>query len=158
MLVLLISRGFPSTQDVLNGNFEVDQARALQALGHKVIVLSVDRRLKARDRHIGINHRVVDGIDVYNYCLLPMPIKTMYRLGYFYIVQVTKFLSKIILRNHGKPDIIHAHFLYTMPIALKLKEIYKVPCVGTEHWSLVGKNDILNPVRFYAKNSISLHR
>ena len=152
MLVLLISRGFPSTQDVLNGNFEADQARALQALGHKVIVLSVDRRLKARDRHIGINHRVVDEIDVYNYCLLPMPIKTMYRLGYFYIVQVTKFLSKIILRNHGKPDIIHAHFLYTMPIALKLKEIYKVPCVGTEHWSFVGKNDILNPVRFYAKN------
>ena len=123
MFVLIISRGFPSLQDVMIGNFEADQARALYALGHKVVVLSIDRRLKAHDRHIGFNHRVIDGIDVYNFYMFPMPIKTMYKLGYFYIVQMVRFLYRIILRNHGRPDIIHAHYLYTMPIALKLKEI-----------------------------------
>ena len=59
MFVLIISRGFPSLQDVMIGNFEADQARALYALGHKVVVLSIDRRLKAHDRHIGFNHRVI---------------------------------------------------------------------------------------------------
>ena len=85
MFVLIISRGFPSLQDVMIGNFEADQARALYALGHKVVVLSIDRRLKAHDRHIGFNHRVIDGIDVYNFYMFPMPIKTMYKLGYFCI-------------------------------------------------------------------------
>ena len=33
MFVLIISRGFPSLQDVMIGNFEADQARALYALG-----------------------------------------------------------------------------------------------------------------------------
>ena len=42
MFVLIISRGFPSLQDVMIGNFEADQARALYALGHKVVVLSID--------------------------------------------------------------------------------------------------------------------
>ena len=79
MFVLIISRGFPSLQDVMIGNFEADQARALYALGHKVVVLSIDRRLKAHDRHIGFNHRVIDGIDVYNFYMFPMPIKTMYK-------------------------------------------------------------------------------
>ena len=69
-----------------------------------------------------------------------MPIKTMYKLGYFYIVQMVRFLYRIILRNHGRPDIIHAHYLYTMPIALKLKDLFNVPCVGTEHWSFLGKS------------------
>ncbi len=151
MFVLIISRGFPSLQDVMIGNFEADQARALYALGHKVVVLSIDRRLKAHDRHIGFNHRVIDGIDVYNFYMFPMPIKTMYKLGYFYIVQMVRFLYRIILRNHGRPDIIHAHYLYTMPIALKLKDLFNVPCVGTEHWSFLGKSVMPVFVRFYAE-------
>ena len=152
MFVLVVSRGFPSSLDVMNGNFEADQVRALRALGHKVVVFSIDRRFNACDRHIGLNHRFVDGIDVYNFYLLPMPIKTMYKLGYFYIVQMAKLMYWIILRNHGKPDIIHAHYLYTMPIALNLKSRFKIPCVGTEHWSFVGKSNIPNHVKFYAEN------
>ncbi len=150
MNILIVSRGFPSPKDILTGNFEADQARALQALGHKVVVVSVDRRLKAKDRHIGINHRIVDGINIYNFYLLPLPIRTFYKLGYYYITWAAQFLSSIILRHHDKPDIIHAHYLFTMPIALKLKEMFNVPCVGTEHWSYLGKNDIPPHVKFYA--------
>lgn len=150
MFVLIISRGFPSSQDVLIGNFEADQAKALCALGHKVVVLSIDRRFRACDRRIGLNHRFVEGIDIYNFYMLPMPIKTMYKLGYFYIILVVRYLYKIILQNHGKPDIIHAHYLYTMPIALKLKSKFNIPCVGTEHWSFLGKADLPTFVKFYA--------
>ena len=42
MFVLIISRGFPSLQDVMIGNFEADQARALYALVHKVVVFMID--------------------------------------------------------------------------------------------------------------------
>ena len=52
MFVLIISRGFPSLQDVMIGNFEADQARALYALGQGCRI-GIDRRLKAHDRHIG---------------------------------------------------------------------------------------------------------
>lgn len=153
MFILIVSRGFPSSLDVMNGNFEADQAKALHALGHKVVVISVDRRLRAKDRHIGINHRIVDGIDVYNFFMIPIPVKTLYKIGYFYILLVARLFSSVILKNHGKPDIIHAHYLYTMPIAIELKKIINVPCVGTEHWGLVGKHKIMKHVRFYAERT-----
>ena len=65
MYILLISRGIPSDKDPLWGCFEFDQARALRSIGHKVIVLSVDERVRFYKRKIGLAHKVVDGIDCY---------------------------------------------------------------------------------------------
>ena len=44
MYILMLSRGIPSSRYPQWGCFEKDQAEALAALGHKVIVLSVDSR------------------------------------------------------------------------------------------------------------------
>lgn len=155
MFILIVSRGFPSPSNVMNGNFEADQAKALTKLGHKVVVFSVDRRLRASDRRIGINHRVEEGIDVYNFHLLPMPIKTLYILGYFYVRLVAWLMSSYLIKYHGKPDIIHAHYLYTMPIAITLAKKFKVPCIGTEHWSYMGRDIMPKFVKFYAKRVYS---
>ena len=151
MFILIISRGFPSSKDVMNGNFEADQARALKNVGHKVVVASIDRRLKANDRHWGINYRIEDGIEIYNLNIFPFPIKTMYKLGYAYIKLFSKFLLKLIGKKHGVPDILHAHYLFTMPIAIEAKKMWNCPCVGTEHWSYLGYNDIPPHVRYYAE-------
>jgi hypothetical protein len=82
MYILLISRGIPSKKDTLWGCFEFDQARALRSIGHKVVVLSVDERVRFYRRKIGLMHKVVDGIDCYNYCLLPKKISELFGFNF----------------------------------------------------------------------------
>ena len=82
MYILLISRGIPSKKDPLWGCFEFDQARALRSIGHKVVVLSVDERVRFYRRKIGLMHKVVDGIDCYNYCLLPKKISELFGFNF----------------------------------------------------------------------------
>ena len=54
MFILLISRGVPTKRDPQWGCFERDQANALRALGHKVVVVSVDTRFRLFYRKFGI--------------------------------------------------------------------------------------------------------
>ena len=60
MYILLVSRGIPSTKDPQWGCFEFDQAQALKSLGHKVVILSVDERIRFYRRKLGITHAVID--------------------------------------------------------------------------------------------------
>ena len=46
MKIRIIANGYPDRQSPQWGCFEKDQAEALAAYGHKVIVLSVDARFK----------------------------------------------------------------------------------------------------------------
>ena len=65
MNILIISRGYPCEGDPIYGIFESDQAKALVKLGHKVVVLCIDRRFHAPlKRKIGITKNFVDDICV----------------------------------------------------------------------------------------------
>jgi len=55
MFIALISRGVPSKRDPQWGCFEKDQAEALAATGHKVVVISVDTRFRFYWRKLGIS-------------------------------------------------------------------------------------------------------
>ena len=57
MFILLISRGIPSDKDPQWGCFERDQAMALHKVGHRVVVLSVDSRVRVKNRKLGISHK-----------------------------------------------------------------------------------------------------
>lgn len=53
-----------------------------------------------------------------------------YYIHYFFF----NLLFKKYIRNHGRPDIIHAHFSeFTVYTLLKIKKKYKIPYVITEH-------------------------
>ena len=66
MFILLISRGIPSDKDPQWGCFERDQAMALHKAGHRVVVLSVDSRVRVKNRKLGISHKNIEGVDLYN--------------------------------------------------------------------------------------------
>lgn len=149
MYILLISRGIPSDKDPLWGCFEFDQARALRSIGHKVIVLSVDERVRFYKRKIGLAHKVVDGIDCYNYCLLPKKISELFGFNFSSKVSFAHydFVLKKIIKEHGTPDIIYSHYLTTSYVATLLKKKWNIPLVAIEHWSEINKDKLNSWVR-----------
>ena len=86
--VLIISRGCPSLDNPMNGNFEFDQARALVAIGYKVAMLCVDRRRTAMNRKVGVAVENIDGISVYKIFLFPLPVR--------FCLLLTTFISSIL--------------------------------------------------------------
>lgn len=155
MFILLISRGIPSDKDPQWGCFERDQALALHKAGHKVVVLSVDSRVRVKNRKLGISHRNIDGVDLYNLYWFPNVIfrPIIYRLMLSIISWQLDYLYKKVVKIHGTPDVIYSHYLLNSYAALNLKKKYNLPVVAIEHWSEVNK-DILKPYVQYLGNSV----
>ena len=155
MFILLISRGIPSDKDPQWGCFERDQALALHKAGHKVVVLSVDSRVRVKNRKLGISHKNIEGVDLYNLYWFPNVIfrPIIYRLMLFIISWQLDYLYKKVVKIHGTPDVIYSHYLLNSYAALNLKKKYNLPVVAIEHWSEVNK-DILKPYVQYLGNSV----
>lgn len=147
MYILLIARGIPSKQDPQWGCFEFEQAKALNAFGHKVVVLSVDERFRFNRGKVGLTYKLVDGIDCYNYCLFPKKISNLF--GFSCSSKISEkqylFLFNKIIEEQGLPDIIYSHYLMLSYNASLLKGYFNIPLVAIEHWSELNK-DILIPI------------
>lgn len=152
MNVLVISRGFPSTEDPTNGNFELDQAKSLVRLGHRVVFLYIDRLSNFRKRRkLGISKFQEGNIVAYGICAIPLPLKKYFlRISLKLMTLLGLILFRYILKDGFSPDVIHAHYLFNMPIALKIKEKYNIPVVATEHWSLISKDSSRRDIVFLA--------
>lgn len=135
----MFSRGVPSKHHPQWGCFEKDQAEALAAYGHKVVVLSVDARFKRHKGHLGIHHSIYNGVEYYNYVICP---------GYFFIkilgseyyrkkIRFHYFdkLYRRVVIAHGKPDILYSQYVFITLSAVQIKEKYSIPLVGIEHFS-----------------------
>lgn len=138
MNICLISRGFPSKRDPQWGCFEKDQAEALANLGHKVVVISVDSRFRTYWRKLGITHYCINGIDYYDYFLIPGIFTRKLGGIWFNFFVKKKLLLKLfeyVVCKYGMPDLLYSHYLPNSYIALYLKEKYNLPLVAIEHWS-----------------------
>jgi len=140
MYILLIARGYPSSKWPINGIFEFDQAKALNNLGHKVVLASIDLRSIRRWRQWGANYFVKNGIEIYDVSIplgrLPWRIlNTFGKIGLLY-------LYRNISTKNGRPDIVHAHFTDIGAIASILKKKYNLPYVITEHSNTIHRNAI----------------
>ena len=82
MYILMIARGIPSERYPQWGCFEKDQAEALVALGHKVVVASVDSRFVWSWRKIGITRNDKNGIVFYNSFLIPGALTGLFGLKF----------------------------------------------------------------------------
>ncbi|MFT5871838.1 MAG: glycosyltransferase involved in cell wall biosynthesis [Clostridium sp.] len=137
MYVMIISRGYPTNKYKMNGIFEFDQAKALAKAGCKVVFAAVDVRSIRRWRKWGVQRHEVDGVNVY---VINIPGG---RLPEAILHKVTSIglsiLYKLILKELGKPDMLHAHFTDIGYAALTLKQQINVPLVITEHSSLIMK-------------------
>lgn len=140
MYVLMIARGFPTEKYKMNGIFEFDQAKALAEAGHKIIYAAIDVRSIRRWRKWGIEKRKIEGVKIYAINIpggrIPKSIlQQMSVLG-------LNILYKKIIKEQGKPDVMHAHFAGVGYTASKLKKKIKVPFVMTEHFSSMMKPTI----------------
>lgn len=135
MYSMIISRGFPTNKYKMNGIFEFDQAKALANAGCKVVFAAIDVRSIRRWRKWGLERHLIDGVNVY---VLNIPGG---RLPKAVLHKVTSLglgiLYKLILKEIGKPDVLHAHFTEIGYVAAKLKQQINVPLVITEHSSLI---------------------
>ena len=145
MYILLVSRGIPSPKDPQWGCFEFDQAQALKSLGHKVVILSVDERIRFYRRKLGITHAVIDGIECYNLRFIPKKISNL--LGFHISSKISaaqySYLFNHIVSLTGTPDIIYSHYLKISYNAVFLKNKYNLPLVATEHWSEINKEVLI---------------
>ena len=146
MFIALISRGVPSKRDPQWGCFEKDQAEALAATGHKVVVISVDTRFRFYWRKLGISHYYTNGIHYYDCFIVPGVIIRKFFGKRLHILLVSIQLQRLfrrIVREYGRPDIIYSHYLTYSCAALSLKDKYHLPLVAIEHWSQLDK-DVLS--------------
>lgn len=140
MFVLILSRGYPREDNKVLGIFEMDQAKALQSLGIKVVYMSTDLRSIRRWRKWGYEKKLIDGIEVYgmNIPLGRVKASILDRA----LIFSKNFLYKKIVEEKGKPDIIHAHFVNQGYMGSLLKKEEDIPLVITEHSSQFNKDNI----------------
>ena len=136
MYILIVGRGYPTDKNPLNGVFEFDQACALAKAGQKVVFAAVDLRSLRRWRKWGIERFVRDGVEVY---AVNIPLGRVPHLILKCVGQISlKYLYSCIVKEHGAPDVIHAHFIGMAEIALALKPLAsKSKFIMTEHSSFL---------------------
>lgn len=137
---MFVSRGYPTDDYKTLGIFEFDQAKAIAALGHKVIFVSLDLRSFRRKRKWGYEKFEKDNVCVYgmNIPLGNVPDKI---LSFFYEWSLKKLYIKIV-REQGDIAVMHAHFPDLSYAAAKLKEQEQLPLIVTEHSSQINKSVI----------------
>ena len=145
MFILLISRGTPSKHAPQWGCFEKDQAEALTALGHKVVVASVDSRFRLIPRKLGLTHTVINGINYYSSFYIPGALSRKlggFKFNLFLKLLQLKRIYKHIIKVYGTPDIVYSHYLSNTYLATKLKDKYDIPIVAIEHWSKLNSDQL----------------
>jgi len=137
MYVMIISRGYPTDKYKMYGIFEFDQAKALAKAGCKVVFAAIDVRSIRRWRKWGLERREIDGVNVY---IINIPAGRLPKAILHKVISIgLGILYKNILKELGKPDILHAHFTDVGYATLALKQQINVPLVITEHSSLIIK-------------------
>ncbi len=133
MYILIVARRFPPEGTSDGGIFERDQAKALAAMGHKVVYASMDLRSIRRRRKWGMRNFQSDGIDIFE---ISIPVGAVgKRIFDFAGKYALRRLYRSIKAERGIPDIMHAHFLDEAVMAADLSKREGIPLVITEHSS-----------------------
>ncbi len=140
MYILIVARRFPPEGTSDGGIFERDQAKALAAMGHKVVYASIDLRSIRRRRKWGMRNFRSDGIDVFE---ISIPVGAVgKRISDFAGKYALRRLYRLIKAECGTPDIMHAHFLDEAVMAAELSKREGIPLVITEHSSKMNVTDL----------------
>lgn len=155
MKIFFVARGVPSVREPQWGNFEFDQALALKALGHDVVMLSVDSRFRRYHRKYGITCETHEGILYYNLFAGSIWGKALRNVSVNLHIRARRFffmyLFKNVIKTEGMPDLIYGHYLGSASMALAAKEKYGIPVIGIEHWSELGYENIDRRIKMWAE-------
>ena len=103
MKILIIARGYPTPNHPLFGCFEATQAHALQKLGHEVIYIGLNFYSAKNWDIIGTNHRIVDGINIYEHYFLAVPYRRLMPEVIIHHVlkkEIIKLYKQLLLHRH----------------------------------------------------------
>lgn len=145
MKVLFITRGFPTEENPMKGNYEAVQAKAIAAKGCEVgVICFYFTSVFHPFRRSGITHRTVDGVEVYECTRLRFSNKFMKlpSLDDKLRSRIFRKLFNRYLAEHGMPDVVHAHLILTAAPAAFVKTGLHLPYVITEHWTEMNKESI----------------
>lgn len=149
MKVLFVTRGYPSKDDLMNGNYEAVQAKALAKKGVDVSLFCIG---KVRSFIHLLDKTKVDafedeGVRVYriNPALPVIPkmwFLSIARLNDWIIKKAFYKLYIYYYWEQGKPDVVHAHMNFSGARVSFLKDDFKLPFVITEHWTMMNNEDM----------------
>ncbi|MFL1406161.1 glycosyltransferase [Marinobacter sp. M1N3S26] len=146
MHVLVIPSWYPDTPDDVKGVFFRDQAMALSGLGHKVGVVALSlmsvrtlfRSRKARNR-ASVSYEADNGVATYRKSIFATLPRIPYGNFWLYRHQLSRLLEQYV-KEHGRPDVIHAHSaLYAGAASVSLGAELDIPVVVTEHSSVYAR-------------------
>ena len=144
MHILIIPSAYPTEDAALRGTFFKEQAIALKENNLKVgVIYSETRRITGinintlKKFHFQVKDSIEEGIRTIR--LQGWNILMMRNsLGINLWINQTVKLFKTYIKKYGVPDIIHVHIgLYGGIAAKRIKEIYNIPYIITEHSSHV---------------------
>ncbi|MEL4359023.1 MULTISPECIES: glycosyltransferase [unclassified Luteococcus] len=148
MFVVIVARGVPSPRTPLWGIFELDQARALRAAGHRVAIAALDVRSVRRWRRFGMRHEVIAGIDVHT---LSLPVgQVPSAVDQAVLDRAFDLVFTQIVTAHGIPDVVHAHFTKYALAAARSSRRRQFRLVVTEHNSKFNPSSIPFDLRLKA--------
>ncbi|MBO5576344.1 MAG: glycosyltransferase [Ruminococcus sp.] len=137
MKVLVCARGYNSFKENSLGCFELDQAKALKAVGCDVRIASLDLRSPRRARPLGAKMFAQKGMHcvTVNSMSSALPSKAADTLAKKAAAQAVKW----ICRDGWKPDVIHAHFTEIASAFRDEADKLGAKYVVTEHSSAMNK-------------------
>jgi len=143
MKVLFVTRGFPSKEDSMSGNYEAVQAKALAAKGLHVSVICVyQKSVKHLFLRRKISHKIIDGVDVYECTQFLANIRFIRRINKYLRKRAYKQVFCRSVKDNGVPNIIHGHIISISSYAAFLKDEYGIPFVITEHWTKTNVTEV----------------
>lgn len=155
MKVLFVTRGFPSNNDIMMGNYEAVQAKALAAKGCQVgVITNKERPIRYLHKMGKITHREVDGVNVYEGTSVSIYIRFVGRINKYTRKWSFRKTYKKYVEDNGVPDIVHAHIVSLAFTSLFLKDELNLPFVITEHWTKMNNSNI---PKYLRKMSIAYH-
>lgn len=136
MKIFIIPSWYPNRRNAGQGSFIQEQAVALRKMGHEVIVLSVQmRRADTLFQKQETYTTETEGV------IAHYQEKAFFYPGKFFSINqllFTKSLQKLFaqaLAQHGRPDVLYAHFSYPAGFAAaQLSMEYQLPLVVEEHF------------------------
>ncbi len=156
MRVLFFTRGWPTADNPMSGNYEAVQAKALAKKGIDVTVLNIEWKSLLHIFQLKKKCFDEDGVHVYQVDglipIIPHLFNSQKLQSLWKRRTVIKFYKEY-LQDHSTFDLIHSHSLFVFPKILPLVEEFHIPLVITEHWSKINeKQDTSLSDKKFAEN------
>ena len=148
MKILFVTRGWPSKDNPMSGNYEAVQARALAKRGVEVTVAYLKKKCVS---HIFESRKIMqredDGITVLSRTVVVAELPDVKTTRYGHLDSWLCQRAFLDLYEHyrklkGDADVIHAHLIVHAYNCHRVLEKYHIPFVITEHWSGVNSTNV----------------